>query len=83
MTTPHQVLSPVNESQNAKEVILTAQGLMSALHGKFENTKYGLKNKKSIVQKMVEVRTYLEQYEEGGLSGKLPNPLPKISADNL
>jgi hypothetical protein len=75
MKTPHKVLSPLNETQTAKEV--GAQALMSALHGKFENAKYGLKNKKSIVQKIIEVRTYMEQYKEGGLPSKTHDPCHK------
>lgn len=52
---------------------------MNALHGKFDNTKYGLKDRKSIVQNMIEVRTHMEQYEEGGLNSELHSRCQRYS----
>lgn len=71
MNTPHKVLAPPNEPDTGKEI--GAHEFMVALHGKFNNEKYGLKGKKSIVQNIIEVRTALEQFEEGGLPGKTHN----------
>lgn len=68
MKTPHKIQSPHNDAQAGKEI--GAMELMNALHGKFDNGKYGLKDKKSIVQNIIEVRSHMEQYEEGGLNSK-------------
>lgn len=69
MNTPHKEMSMSGDSSSDKEI--TAMVLKESLgQKKHESQHNDLKKKFSIVEHIIEVRTSLEQYDEGGL-GKL------------
>lgn len=78
MNTPHQEMSVSGELRADKEI--TAEVLKESLEQKKLERQMGdLRKKFSIVEKIIEVRTSLEQYEYGGLSADTMISAPNYS----